>query len=39
VIDKSDHLALYSKQTLLLQCATAATEWFLERLMPLNQSL
>ncbi|MEF2975926.1 alpha/beta hydrolase [Subtercola sp. YIM 133946] len=38
VIDKSDHLALYSKQTLLIQCATAATEWFLERLMPLGQN-
>jgi len=32
VIPKSDHLALYSKQTLLEQCATAATEWFVERL-------
>ncbi len=37
VIDKSDHLALYSQQSLLLRCATAATEWFLERLMPLGQ--
>ena len=37
VIDKSDHLALYSQQSLLLQCARAATEWFLERLMPLGQ--
>jgi cephalosporin-C deacetylase-like acetyl esterase len=37
VIDKSDHLALYSKQNLLMQCATAATEWFLERLAPLGK--
>jgi fermentation-respiration switch protein FrsA (DUF1100 family) len=32
VIPKSDHLALYSKKTLLEQCATAATEWFTEQL-------
>jgi hypothetical protein len=32
VIPKSDHLALYSKKTLLEQCATAATEWFVEQL-------
>lgn len=38
VIPKSDHLALYSQQDLLLQCARAATEWFLERLMPLGQA-
>lgn len=38
VIDKSDHLALYSNQSLLMQCATAATDWFLERLMPLGQA-
>ncbi len=37
VIDKSDHLALYSNQSLLIQCAAAATSWFLERLMPLGQ--
>jgi esterase/lipase len=37
VIEKSDHLALYSNQSLLIQAATAATEWFLERLMPLGQ--
>jgi uncharacterized protein len=33
VIEKSDHLALYSQQELLLRCARAATEWFLERLV------
>lgn len=38
VIDKSDHLALYSQQSLLLQCASAATEWFLEHLAPLGQN-
>jgi uncharacterized protein len=32
VIPKSDHLALYSKRTLLEECATAATEWFTEQL-------
>ncbi len=32
VIPKSDHLALYSKKTLLEQCATAATDWFTEQL-------
>ena len=37
VIEKSDHLALYSNQSLLIQCATAATNWFLERLMPIGQ--
>ncbi|MEJ6488781.1 alpha/beta hydrolase [Leucobacter sp. USCH14] len=37
VIDKSDHLALYSQQMLLERCARAATEWFLERLVPLGQ--
>jgi len=37
VIDKSDHLALYSNQSLLIRCATAATNWFLERLVPLGQ--
>lgn len=39
VIDKSDHLALYSQQMLLERCARAATEWFLERLVPLGQSV
>jgi uncharacterized protein len=32
VIPESDHLALYSKQDLLQQCAVAATEWFVENL-------
>lgn len=32
VIPESDHLALYSKDTLLLQCARAATDWFVENL-------
>ncbi len=32
VIDKSDHLALYSNQVLLERAAAAATEWFVERL-------
>lgn len=32
VIDKSDHLALYSNQTLLERAAAAATEWFVEHL-------
>ena len=36
VIDKSDHLALYSERTLLERCAQAATEWFLEHLVPLG---
>lgn len=36
VIDKSDHLALYSNQTLLERAAAAATEWFVERLVPLG---
>jgi uncharacterized protein len=35
VIDKSDHLALYSNQSLLERAATAATEWFVERLVTL----
>lgn len=34
VIDKSDHLALYSNQSLLERAAAAATEWFVEKLMP-----
>lgn len=34
VIDKSDHLALYSNQSLLERAAAAATEWFIERLIP-----
>lgn len=34
VIDKSDHLALYSDQGLLAQAARAATEWFVEWLAP-----
>ena len=38
VIDKSDHLALYSNQSLLIRCATAATQWFVERLVPLGQA-
>jgi len=38
VIDKSDHLALYSNQSLLMQCATAATDWFLEQLVPLGKA-
>jgi len=37
VIDKSDHLALYSNQSLLIRAATAATDWFVERLKPLGQ--
>ncbi|UOR01313.1 alpha/beta hydrolase [Leucobacter allii] len=37
VIDKSDHLALYSERSLLERCARAATEWFLERLVPLGR--
>lgn len=37
VIEKSDHLALYSNRSLLIQCAAAATDWFLERLMPIGQ--
>lgn len=32
VIPQSDHLALYSKQKLLEQCATAATDWFVAQL-------
>ncbi len=32
VIPESDHLALYSKQNLLEQCAVAARDWFVERL-------
>lgn len=36
VIEKSDHLALYSNQTLLEQAASAATDWFLERLVPIH---
>ena len=36
VIEKSDHLALYSNQSLLEQAAAAATDWFLERLVPLH---
>src|SRR4029453_9104669 len=32
VIPESDHPALYSKQSLLEQCATAATEWFVREL-------
>ncbi len=38
VIDKSDHLALYSNQSLLIRCATAATQWFVERLVPIGQA-
>jgi fermentation-respiration switch protein FrsA (DUF1100 family) len=37
VIDKSDHLALYSNRSLLERAASAATEWFVERLKPLGQ--
>lgn len=37
VIDKSDHLALYSNQSLLERAAAAATEWFVERLVPAGQ--
>jgi len=35
VIDKSDHLALYSNQSLLERAAAAATGWFVERLVSL----
>ncbi|MBU1251375.1 MAG: alpha/beta hydrolase [Actinobacteria bacterium] len=37
IIDKSDHLALYSNQTLLERAAAAATRWFVERLVPLGR--
>lgn len=33
VIPESDHLALYSKQDLLLKCAEAATDWFVRHLV------
>lgn len=34
VIDKSDHLALYSDRALLTRAARAATEWFVANLIP-----
>ena len=37
VIDKSDHLALYSDQSLLMRAAGAATDWFVEQLAPRGQ--
>lgn len=37
VIEKSNHLALYSQHELLLQCASAATDWFVDRLVSRGQ--